>query len=177
MNSKKLTTNLLALVNMFGDRYQYRNGGVSKLYLQLRWRRARDLVGSQIQVTTGGFELRISCIRGDYLTHSAIKLYLLWIFCYISIIFWLKIFSNTFVISVTLTEYIIHSPHQEHRQITGTSLPLWHQLVLGSLEHRLPHDPNLYCGVYTHATPSVLVYYNAKNLNSNIKDVKYIRLK
>ena len=29
----------------------------------LRWCRARDLFGSQIPVTTGGFELRISCIR------------------------------------------------------------------------------------------------------------------
>ena len=31
--------------------------------LKLRWCRARDLVGSQIPVTTGVFELRISCIR------------------------------------------------------------------------------------------------------------------
>ena len=29
---------------------------------------ARDLFGSQIPVTTGGFELRISCIRSSYLT-------------------------------------------------------------------------------------------------------------
>ena len=33
----------------------------------LRWCRARDLFGSQIPVTTGGFELRISRIRN--LTH------------------------------------------------------------------------------------------------------------
>ena len=36
---------------------------------KLRWCRARDLFGSQFQVTTGGFELRISCIRSRYLTH------------------------------------------------------------------------------------------------------------
>ena len=33
----------------------------------LRWCRARDLFGSQIPVTTGGFELRITCIRSSYL--------------------------------------------------------------------------------------------------------------
>ena len=36
---------------------------------KLRWYRARDLLGSQIPVTTGGFELRISCTRSSYLTH------------------------------------------------------------------------------------------------------------
>ena len=35
----------------------------------LRWYHARDLFGSQIPVTTRGFELRISCIRSSYLTH------------------------------------------------------------------------------------------------------------
>ena len=35
----------------------------------LRWCRARDLFGSQIPVTTGGFQLRISCIRSSYLIH------------------------------------------------------------------------------------------------------------
>ena len=30
---------------------------------KLRWCRARDLFGSQIPVTTGGFELQISCIQ------------------------------------------------------------------------------------------------------------------
>ena len=36
---------------------------------KLRWCRARDLFGSQIPVTAGGFELRISCIQSRYLTH------------------------------------------------------------------------------------------------------------
>ena len=36
---------------------------------KLQWCRARDLFGSQTPVTTGGFELRISCIRSSYLTH------------------------------------------------------------------------------------------------------------
>ena len=36
---------------------------------KLRWCRARDLFGSQIPVTTGGFELQISYIRNSYLTH------------------------------------------------------------------------------------------------------------
>ena len=40
---------------------------------KLRWCRARDLFGSQIPVTTGGFELRISCIQSRYLTHYAIR--------------------------------------------------------------------------------------------------------
>ena len=38
---------------------------------KLRWCRGRDLLGSQIPVTTGRFELRISCIRSRYLTHLA----------------------------------------------------------------------------------------------------------
>ena len=45
-------------------------GDAMKSYLiLLRWYRARDLFASQIPVTTGGFELRISCIRSSYLTH------------------------------------------------------------------------------------------------------------
>ena len=35
--------------------------------LLLRWYRAQDLFGSQIPVTTGEFERRISCIRSSYL--------------------------------------------------------------------------------------------------------------
>ena len=38
---------------------------------KLRWCGARDLFGSQIPVTSGGFELRTSCIRSSYLTHYA----------------------------------------------------------------------------------------------------------
>ena len=34
----------------------------------LQWCCARDLFGSQIPVTTGGFKLRISCIQSRYLT-------------------------------------------------------------------------------------------------------------
>ena len=40
---------------------------------KLRWCRARDLSESQIAVTTGGFELRISWIRSSYLTHLATR--------------------------------------------------------------------------------------------------------
>ena len=36
---------------------------------KLRWCRARDLFGLQIPVTTGGFEMQISCIQSRYLTH------------------------------------------------------------------------------------------------------------
>ena len=32
----------------------------------LRWCRTQDLFGEQIPVTTGGFELRISCIRSNF---------------------------------------------------------------------------------------------------------------
>ena len=39
------------------------------MIIKLQWCRARDLLGSQIPVTTGGFELRISFIRNRYLTH------------------------------------------------------------------------------------------------------------
>ena len=38
--------------------------------IKLRWCRARDLFGSQIPVTTVGFELRIPCIQSRYLTHG-----------------------------------------------------------------------------------------------------------
>ena len=36
----------------------------------LRWWRARNLYGSQIPVTTGGFELRISCTRSSLNSNS-----------------------------------------------------------------------------------------------------------
>ena len=42
---------------------------VCKIPQFLWWCGTRDLFGSQIPVTTGGFELRISCIRSSYLTH------------------------------------------------------------------------------------------------------------
>ena len=35
--------------------------------------RTRDLFGSQIPMTTGRFELQISCIRSSYLTHQFIN--------------------------------------------------------------------------------------------------------
>ena len=41
---------------------------------KLRWCRALDLFVSQISVTTGGFELQISCIRSSYLTHYVPRL-------------------------------------------------------------------------------------------------------
>ena len=37
---------------------------------KLRWSGARDLFGSQIPLTTRGFELKISCIKSSYLTHT-----------------------------------------------------------------------------------------------------------
>ena len=40
---------------------------------KLRWDRARDLLGLQIPVITGGLELQIVCIRSSYLTHYAIR--------------------------------------------------------------------------------------------------------
>ena len=42
-------------------------------FKELRWCCARDLFGSQIPATTGGFELQISCIGSCYLTHKAIR--------------------------------------------------------------------------------------------------------
>ena len=36
---------------------------------KLQWYRAQDLFESQIPVTTGDFELQISCMRGSYLTN------------------------------------------------------------------------------------------------------------
>ena len=41
--------------------------------LILRWCHAGELFGSQIPMTTGGFELRISCIQSSYLTHEVIR--------------------------------------------------------------------------------------------------------
>ena len=49
---------------------RYFNNGSS---FKLRWCRARDLLGSQVLVTTGGFELRISCIWSSYVIHEAIR--------------------------------------------------------------------------------------------------------
>ena len=40
---------------------------------KLQFFRARDLFGSQIPVTTGGFELQISYIRSSFLTHLTIR--------------------------------------------------------------------------------------------------------
>ena len=40
---------------------------------KLRECRPRDLLRSYIPVITGGFELRISCIRSSYLTHYAVR--------------------------------------------------------------------------------------------------------
>ena len=40
---------------------------------KLRWCPAQDLFGSEIPVTTRGFELRISCICSSYLTQQAIR--------------------------------------------------------------------------------------------------------
>ena len=37
--------------------------------LKLRWCQARDLLPSQIPLTTGPFVLRIFCIQSTYLTH------------------------------------------------------------------------------------------------------------
>ena len=37
---------------------------------KLRWCHSQDLLGSQIPLTKGGFELRVSCIRSSYLTHE-----------------------------------------------------------------------------------------------------------
>ena len=38
---------------------------------KLRWCRAQELFGSQIRVTTGGFELRISYIQDNPLRYKA----------------------------------------------------------------------------------------------------------
>ena len=40
---------------------------IKKNIEKLRWCRARDFFGSQNPVTTGEFELRISCMRSSYL--------------------------------------------------------------------------------------------------------------
>ena len=44
-------------------------GTAGERSIKVRWCRARDLFGSQIPVTTRGFELQISCTRSSYLTH------------------------------------------------------------------------------------------------------------
>ena len=38
--------------------------------IKLWWFRAQDLFGSQIPLTTRGFELKISCIKSSFLTHT-----------------------------------------------------------------------------------------------------------
>ena len=64
MNYKKDFNN--ELIKRFANMLRYFNFEPS---LKLQWFRARDLFGPQIPVTTGGFELRISCIESRYLTH------------------------------------------------------------------------------------------------------------
>ena len=57
-------------LNMFINNNTYTNFKIAyKHMLILQWCHARGLFGSQIPVTTGGFELQISCIRSIYLSH------------------------------------------------------------------------------------------------------------
>ena len=49
------------------------------IILYLRWCRARDLFGSQIPVTTGGFEMQISCIRSSFLNHQTPSQFETWV--------------------------------------------------------------------------------------------------
>ena len=51
---------------------------------KLRWCRVRDLFGSQIPVTTGGFELRISRIQSRYLIQSSEKINFCILQCFIT---------------------------------------------------------------------------------------------
>ena len=66
-NFRIITKQLTNLIIFQDPIYTVNTFEVSKL--KVRWCRARDLFASQIPVTTGGFELRISCIRSHYLTH------------------------------------------------------------------------------------------------------------
>ena len=65
-------------------------------HFQLRWCQVRDLFGSQIPVTTGGFELRISCIRSNNLTN---------------LLHMQEIRSSTFLLSL---EFIIQINFEHH---------------------------------------------------------------
>ena len=57
-------------LKMFINNNTYNNFETAyKHMLILQWCYARGLFGSQIPVTTGGFELQISCIQSSYLTH------------------------------------------------------------------------------------------------------------
>ena len=57
-------------LNMFININIYTNFKTAcKHLLILQWCYARGLFGSQIPVTTGGFELQISYIQSSYLTH------------------------------------------------------------------------------------------------------------
>ena len=53
----------IQIVNFKKGKFRYFNFEPS---LKLQWCRARDFFRLQIPVTTGGFELRISSIRGSY---------------------------------------------------------------------------------------------------------------
>ena len=58
MINKEYLPNITKLNNLRYFKFQSR--------FKLRWRRARDLLESQIPVTTGGFELLTSCIQRSY---------------------------------------------------------------------------------------------------------------
>ena len=65
---------ILIIKNMANNRMYNVQGlhifhNYSKYHYKLRWSPAQDLFRSKIPVTTGGFELRISCTRSNYLTH------------------------------------------------------------------------------------------------------------
>ena len=59
-------TQLLNLIHNF-TMLRYLN---FKPSFKLRWCCAPDVFVSQVPVTTGGFKLRISCIRNSYITTS-----------------------------------------------------------------------------------------------------------
>ena len=70
--TKKTPDNFNTL-NMFNNNTYTNFKTAHKHMLILWWCLARELFGSQIPVTTGGFEQQISWIWSNYLTHYAIR--------------------------------------------------------------------------------------------------------
>ena len=71
-----ISSSITVIINRYGKKIRYETVKkqscrfviiqIFRIQVILRWYRARDLFGSQILVTIGGFELRISCIQSSY---------------------------------------------------------------------------------------------------------------
>ena len=99
----------------------------------LQWCRARDLLGSQILVTTGGLELRISCIRSRYYTkfrawhHCSLKLgsKLKYLNKYLHFLFKTTILDKMFVEFSRFSKICLHQKWNRTRLLSNQEVNVW----------------------------------------------------